>query len=99
MISLPNCGLVLGTSAAYRLEHIARRPGGALDVVVSATPYRRRAGYQAFRRSECGWRPLAGPAAPDLAEAIRAAEHATRYTGWPDDEMATLLAFVGGVAR
>ncbi|WP_084963296.1 hypothetical protein [Thermoactinospora rubra] len=82
----------LGEFEAYTVEHVARRPGGDLDAVVSATPYDHRPrAYLPFRRCEGQWRPLAGRA-HDLESAVRLAEHELRYAGWDSPELAAVLA-------
>lgn len=89
-LTLPECRTVFGEYEVYRAEHIAHRPGGDLDVVVSATPYDHQPrAYIAFRLAGV-WRPLVGRWS-DIETAITAAEHATRFAGWDNAELAALL--------
>jgi hypothetical protein len=82
---------VQGEHEVYQIEHIARRPGGDMDVVVSATPYDHRPrAYISFRRDAGLWRPLVGRV-QDLSSAIHLAEHESRFAGWDSPELAALL--------
>ncbi|MFG3439865.1 hypothetical protein ACGF0J_21680 [Nonomuraea sp. NPDC047897] len=90
-LTLPACRMIVGEYETYAVEHIARRPGGDLDVVVSATPHDHRARtYLAFRRCEGQWRPLAGRDR-DLATAVHRAQHEQRFAGWDSLELAAVL--------
>ncbi|MEV1245176.1 helix-turn-helix domain-containing protein [Nonomuraea sp. NPDC049750] len=92
---LTSHSIVEGEYEAYQIEHIAHRPGGDLDVVVSATPYDHRPrAYLAFRRAGV-WRPLAGRD-NDLASAIHRAEHEGRYAGWDSPDLVALLNTLEG---
>ena len=97
LITLPASRMVLGAFEAYRVEHVALRFGGDLDVVASAAPYDRHARpvYLGFRRSEGEWRPLAGRS-HDLETAVDVARRTVRFAGWDSLELAALLATVGG---
>lgn len=89
--TLTACRIVVGLTETYRIEHIAHRPGGDLDVIVSATPHDHRpSAYLAFRWDAGEWRPLAGRDR-DLASAVHRAEHEHRFAGWDEPELAALL--------
>lgn len=82
---------LVGKHETYAVEYIAHRPGGSIDVVVSATPHDHRAlSYLAFRRDAGEWRPLAGWDR-DLESAVHRAEHEQRFAGWDSPELADLL--------
>lgn len=92
---LPANRLVFGEHEVYRVEHIARRPRGDVDVVVSATLYDHRPhAYLAFRHCEGQWRPLVGRA-QCLEDAVALAERERRFAGWESDDLVTVLATVG----
>lgn len=94
--ALPANRIVHGEHEVFRVEHIAHRPHGDLDVVVSVTPYDHRPrAYLSFRRSEGLWRPLVGRAR-SLEDAIEVAARERRYAGWDSDELVTVLATVEG---
>ncbi|MEU4577464.1 hypothetical protein [Nonomuraea sp. NPDC023979] len=97
-LALPHWRIVAGEHETYAVEHVGHRPGGDLDVVVSATPHDHRAmAYIAFRRDQGVWRPLAGRD-QDLEAAVSRAQREQRYAGWDSPELATLLAAVDGGA-
>lgn len=88
---LTQYGFLRGEHEVYQVEHIARRPGGDLDVVVSATPYDHRARtYIAFRRDVGAWRPLVGRWS-DIHTAVTEAACVARFAGWDSPELAALL--------
>lgn len=88
---LTACRTVLGDVETYRAEHVGHRPGGDLDVIVSATPHDHRAPtYLAFRKDAGEWRPLAGRDR-DLESAVHRAEHEQRFAGWDSPELAAVL--------
>ncbi|MGP4093023.1 hypothetical protein [Nonomuraea sp. KM90] len=93
---LTACRTLVGDHETYSAEYIGHRPGGTLDVVVSATPHDHRSmTYLAFRLEAGEWRPLAGRDR-DLESAVARAEHETRYAGWDSPELAALLNTVEG---
>lgn len=85
------CRMVMGRSEAYAVEHIARRPGGDVDLVVSVLTYTDgRTTYLGIRRDDGQWRPLA-ISTPYLDIAVTATEHEHRYTAWPSVELAAVV--------
>lgn len=92
---LTACRIVFGAHETYRMEYVGHRPGGDLDVVVSAAPLDHRAPtYLAFRKAAEEWRPLAGRDR-DLESAVHRAERSQRYAGWDSDELAAVLGTLG----
>lgn len=90
--------IAYGTYEAYQIEHVGHRPGGDLDVIVSATPYAARPHtFIAFRWDTAQWRPLVGRW-EDLATAVAQAQHVTRFAGWDNPELLTLLKSLEAVA-
>lgn len=84
-------GHLVGEHETYAVEHVGHRPGGDLDVVISATPHDHRPRtYLAFRRDAGEWRPLAGRD-QDLESAVHRAEREQRFAGWDSPELAELL--------
>ncbi|MEV0616089.1 hypothetical protein AB0I81_22440 [Nonomuraea sp. NPDC050404] len=86
--------IVVGVAETYRVEYVGHRPGGGIDVVLSATPHDHRSpAYLAFRWDGV-WRPLAG-LDRDLESAVHRAEHEHRYAGWDSAELAAVLGTLG----
>lgn len=85
------CRMVMGRSESYAVEHIARRPGGDVDLVVSVLTYTdKRITYLGLRRDDGQWRPLA-ISTPYLDVAVTAAEHEHRFAAWPTAELAAVV--------
>jgi hypothetical protein len=85
---------LLSPYGVWAVEHIARRPGGDTDVVVSWRAHIQTAGqrrFTAYRHGDDGWRRVNG-GWTDLAKAITDAEHTLGYGLLPPDLLDSAIA-------